>query len=240
MRFNRTKIVLYFSIILIISYIIPVGSFEDDINLENIVDCCSEKTVLISGFESWAKYNPNPSQLIAENLSGETINGAIVVGITAPVIWGEAVDFVTQGIMDYNPDIVISMGAGMINSIHVEKIGINLKSCIKPDNEGKVFLFRRIDPRSPFLLLSPLPTKNIVREINRLNISAEQAYNAGSFICNEVFYGVLNFIDRNDLSIEAGFIHVPLLTSQDPENGMDLETMIDALKIAISVCVDEI
>jgi len=67
-----------------------------------------------------------------------------------------------------------------------------------------------------------------------------QSYYAGTFICNEVLYGVLNFVDRYDLSIKTGFIHVPLLLTQDPEQGMELETMVEAVEIAITVCLEEL
>lgn len=46
-------------------------------------------------------------------------------------------------------------------------------------------------------------------------------------------YGVLHHIAKNNLSINAGFIHVSLLSSQNPEKGMELETMIEATEIAI-------
>jgi len=237
MNLKRIIIVLCFSIIIFGSSVISGVSFEYNLNKKSENSYPPEKTVLITGFESWALYTPNPSQLIAENLSNIEINGAKVVSIIVPVLWGEAVDFITQAIIDFEPDIVISIGTGMIDSIHVEKIGKNLKSCREPDNEGKIFLFRRIDPHGPFLRFSNLPISNIVRKINRADIPAERTYNAGSFICNEVFYGVLNFIDRKDLSIDAGFIHVPLLSNQDPDNGMELEDMIDAIEIAISACL---
>ena len=240
MRLKRIITLLCFSILIIGSSIISGVSFENNINTSNKYIYQTGKTVLITGFESWAIYSPNPSQLIAENLSNIEINGAEIVSIIVPVIWGEAVDFITQAIIDYEPDIVISIGTGMINSIHVEKIGKNIKSCREPDNEGRIFLLRRIDPRGPFLRFSNLPIKNIVLDINKAGIPVESTYNAGSFICNEVLYGVLNYIVRNDLSIYSGFIHVPLLYTQDPENGMDLETMMDALEIAISVCLEKL
>ena len=230
---KRITILLFISII-ILTYPLNIGSsFEDNIKKNINYD----KTVLITGFESWEIYTPNPSQLIVENLSNIKIRGANIICIIAPVIWGEAVELITQAIIDYEPDIVISMGTGMINSIHVEKIGKNIKSCRESDNQGKIILLRKIDPNGPFFYFSNLPINNIVRKINQANIPAEKTYNAGSFICNEVMYGVLNFIDKNDLCIDAGFIHVPLLKSQDPENGMDLEDMINAIKIVISVCI---
>ena len=238
MKLKRIAIAFCFSILFI--GLIANNSVSVEYNDKSSIAKLDSKTVLVTGFESWLDiYNPNPSQLIAENLSGKEIDGATIISIILPVIWGEAVDVLTKAITDYGPDIVISLGAGKISSIHVEKIGLNLKSCIYPDNEGKRFLFRRIDRRGPCIKFSHLPVKDIVEEINEAEIPAEQSYSAGKFICNEVMYGVLNFVAKNDLSTKVGFIHVPLLPAQDPEKGMELETMIDAIEIAITVCLEE-
>ena len=42
---------------------------------------------------------------------------------------------------------------------------------------------------------------------------------------------------ENNLPTKAGFIHVPLLTSQDPE-GMDLEIMVEGVKSAIKTSLN--
>ena len=46
-------------------------------------------------------------------------------------------------------------------------------------------------------------------------------------------YEVLGYLAEQELPIKAGFLHVPLLVSQDPE-GMDLEMMVEAVTIAIT------
>jgi pyroglutamyl-peptidase len=217
-----------------------VLSIEFDINKINKIEYNSPKTIIITGFESYLNvYNPNPSQLISENLSKLIIDDTIIINITLPVIWGEAVINISKSIEQYNPDIVISIGTGKISNIQIETIGINLKSCKMPDNKGSKILFRRIDQYGPFLRFSSLPIKKIVNEIKLANISVKQSYHAGTFICNEVFYGILNYVDKNDLVIKTGFIHVPLLSIQDPVKGMELEKMIEAVTIAINVCLKE-
>jgi len=196
--------------------------------------------ILVTGFESCCIiYDPNPSQLIAENLNGQIIDGAFVIGITLPVVWDEAVDVAIQAIKDYNPDIVISLGTGVMSSIHVEHVGINIKKSLMPDNTGHIILFRKINRGGPFMYFSSIPTEKIVQEINAVGIPAKNSYRAGTFICNEVLYGICSYIEDNHLSIKSGFIHVPLLSSQDQKRGMELDTMIEAVKTAIQVSLQE-
>lgn len=187
--------------------------------------------VLITGFEPFDIYEVNPSQLIAETLDGQVINGAEVVGIVLPVDFEESVENVTQAIEDYNPILVISLGLSpRTHVINVEKFGVNLKKL--PRNECLWFFPRRIDPCGPFIQASTLDTREIVIGIRGDDILVKQSLYAGMYVCNTVLYELLGYIDEHDLDIQAGFIHVPLLPSQDPE-GMELETMIDAVTIAI-------
>jgi len=194
----------------------------------------SDTVVLVTGFEPFGGHEVNPAQVIAETLNGQVIDGATIVGISVPVNFTKSVEVVTQAIEDYDPIIVISIGlAAIYQTIHIEKVGLNLR------RDGEIdrwFKFRRLDPNGPWIHLSSLPTYCIAKEIRRAGIPAWQSLYAGIYICNALMYGVLDYIYENDLPIKAGFIHVPLLSSQDPQ-GMDLETMLEATTIAIQVCL---
>jgi len=187
--------------------------------------------ILVTGFEPFGTHEINPSQLIAETLDGQYINGAEIVGIVLPVDFEESVEVITQAIDDYAPIILISTGlAARRHTIDIEKWGINLKRLSR--NESMWFIPRRLDPYGPIFRLSSIDTREIVREIRNAKIESRQSIFAGLYVCNAVLYGSLSYICKHDLPTKAGFIHVPLLKSQDP-NGMDLETMVEAVTIAI-------
>jgi pyroglutamyl-peptidase len=237
MKLNKIVIAFCFSF-LFIGFSVTSGlSFENTNNNNEL----NATTVLVTGFGPWLDYyNPNPAQLIAQNLSGKEINGATIVGIVIPAIWDKALEIVIHAIEDYDPDIVVSLGADLRGSIRVERLGRNIKSSKYPDNQGTVYLLRIIERWSPFFRFSNLPSKQIAEEISNAGISAKQSLFAGRFICNQILYGVTSFVKRNNLPIIAGFIHVPLQPEQDPENGMELEKSIEAIEIAISVCLEEL
>ena len=187
--------------------------------------------ILVTGFEPFGTHEINPSQLIAETLDGQYINGAEIVGIVLPVDFEESVEVITQAIDDYAPIILISTGlAASRHTIDIEKWGINLKRLSK--NESMWFIPRRLDPYGPIFRLSSIDTREIVRNIRNAGIPSKQSFFAGLYVCNAVLYGSLSYIFKHDLPIKTGFIHVPLLKSQDP-NGMDLETMVEAVTLAI-------
>lgn len=193
--------------------------------------------VLVTGFEPFDGYGINPSQLIAESINGQNIDGAEIIGIVLPVNFTKSVENLTHAISSYNPVLVISIGLSpSSHRINVEKCGINLKRL--PRNESMWFLPHRLDTSGPFIRLSPLNTREIVLEMGKVDIPSRQSFFAGLYVCNAVLYGTLGYIEENELSTIAGFIHVPLLSSQDP-NGMDLEIMIEAVKLAIETSLKQ-
>ena len=228
---------------ILVGIVIFVFVFSSFNSVGSITYICSSKTqhidssiVLVTGFEPFDIYDINPSQLIAEELNGQIINGVEVVGIVLPVDFDKSVENVTQAIEDYNSVIVLSLGLSpRTRFIEVEKCGVNLKKL--PRNESPWFLPRRIDPCGPFLRFSALDAREIVVEIRNADIPVKQSFFAGMYVCNAVLYEMLGYIDGHGLSTRAGFIHVPLLSSQDPD-GMDLEMMVQAVTIAIQTSLD--
>jgi len=201
--------------------------------LQNIKD--DDIVVLVTGFGPFGSYDINPSQLIAEELDGEVIAGATVYGIVLPVDFTDSVEEAVQAIENVNPDIIISLGlAARTRWIQVEKIGLNLRR----KYENIIFILQRLDPNGPIIRISSIPTYCITKEIRNEGIPVRQSLHAGIYICNALLYGVLGHITENNLPIRAGFIHVPLMISQNPVGGMHLEDMINATRIAIQVSVN--
>lgn len=185
--------------------------------------------VLVTGFEPFGVHEINPSQLIAETLDGQYINGAEIVGIVLPVDYDESVEVIIQAIENNSPTIIMSTGlSARTHVIDVEKCGINLRR-----RNGSIwFVPQRLNNSGSMFRLSPFITREIVQNMKCAEIPSRQSIFAGFYICNALFYETLGYIDKNDLQMKAGFIHVPLLKSQDPD-GMDLEIMVEAVSIAI-------
>ena len=91
---------------------------------------------------------------------------------------------------------------------------------------------RRINTDGPLLRMSTFKTKDIVFDLRDEGIPVKQSYFAGMYICNTVLYEILGYIDYKNLPLIAGFIHVPLLSSQN-SNGMNLDIMIEAVQLSI-------
>jgi pyroglutamyl-peptidase len=74
--------------------------------------------------------------------------------------------------------------------------------------------------------------------IKKSNIPAMLCYSAGTFCCNELFYGVSHYIRKNNLKILNGFIHITFIyeqTMDSPRPSLPLSTIIEDTSIAIDV-----
>jgi pyroglutamyl-peptidase len=195
----------------------------------------STPVVLVTGFAPFGNYSVNPSGLIAEALNGSSVAGALVVGVVLPVDYNESVEIAVHAIEQYQPVLVISCGLNpRAHDLHVEKIAVNLKRYQKAN--GRLSFPQKIDKAGPLFRTSTLPTGKMVQAIRDANISVRRSFFAGMYVCNFLFYELLRYAYGLNDSVAVGFIHVPLLSSQDPE-GMPLETMVDAVTLAIQTSV---
>ncbi len=191
--------------------------------------------VLVTGFEPFGVHAINPSQIIADTLNGTIINDAEIIGIVLPVDFNRSIEKAREAIEQYHPDVVLSLGlAARSKVIKVEKIAVNLKRF--PRDDGTWSFPQRIQSNGPFVRITTLDAGGIAREMRQAGIPARQSFFAGMYICNSLFYGLLGDSKENNMTATVGFIHVPLLVSQDPA-GMALDTLVDAVKIAIQSCV---
>lgn len=77
----------------------------------------------------------------------------------------------------------------------------------------------------------------MVEEVKKAGIPAAVSNTAGTYVCNHIMYSLLYYINKNNLNIKGGFIHVPYITEQvlDKKNTpyMDLNTITRALEASI-------
>lgn len=201
--------------------------------------------VLISGFEPFGKMSINPTdELLLEAVCFE-IDNVEISTILLPVNYDECAEKLINKMEEIQPDVVISCGlAAGRTAITPERIGINVKDTGSgdsyPDNNGKIPTDEMIDEEGPDGLFATLPIRLIERNLKELNIPAAVSNSAGTFICNNTLYAVLNHIRKNKLQIKAGFIHFPASTKMSARNpslpSLPQETMAKALKVIVQTC----
>lgn len=75
-------------------------------------------------------------------------------------------------------------------------------------------------------------------------IPATVSNTAGTYICNNTMYAVLNEIRKRQLQILAGFVHFPASTEMALEKPglptLSQDTMLRALKVIVRTTIDEL
>lgn len=199
------------------------------------------KTVLLTGFEPFDGADVNPSWEAARALDGWSGPGFQVAARELPCVFGRANLALFDAIDALQPDIVIAVGqGGGRHEISVERVALNVDDANMPDNAGQQPVDATIADGGPAAYFSTLPIKAIVKSLRLRGFPAGVSQTAGTFVCNHVFYGLMQHAQGKGL--KAGFIHVPFLPQQvaDRANAapsMALNDIIDGLRIAVEVAV---
>jgi len=182
-----------------------------------------EKIVLVTGFKPFGNYDVNPSELIAENLNGTTIDGVKIIGISLQVEWNTSYDKTIEAIERYNTCAVVSIGlAPKSSTIRLEKLAVNLRW-----SEQFPFI-RFIQKHSPIFLSTDVNLREISADMKEEGISSRVSYFAGLHLCNYLFYKLLDYKQKNNPELKVIFVHIP------PLDRMNLQKMTNGVKIAIS------
>ncbi|QAT44460.1 pyroglutamyl-peptidase I [Bacillus subtilis] len=194
------------------------------------------KKVLITGFDPFDKETVNPSWEAAKRLNAFETDEAIITAEQIPTVFRSALDTLRQAIQTHQPDIVICVGqAGGRMQITPERVAINLADARIPDNEGHQPIDEEISPDGPAAYWTGLPVKRMTAKMKEHGIPAAVSYTAGTFVCNYLFYGLMDHISRTSPHIRGGFIHIPYIPQQTIDKtapSLSLDTIVRALRIA--------
>jgi pyroglutamyl-peptidase len=172
-------------------------------------------TVLLTGFGPYGNTPVNPAQSVAQNLDGQNIGGAQVIGRVVPNTFFKSIEATTALIDELEPDLVVMMGEyGGRAMITVERIAQNFNDATRyglADNDGVAPLNEPTAPDGPVAYFSTAPIRAMVKAMRVAGIPADISDAAGTLVCNHLMYGVLHHIATHELPIRAGWIHLPAL-----------------------------
>ncbi len=194
--------------------------------------------ILLTGFEPFGGEKINPSWMAVKAIA-DTQYSFDIFPLLLPVEYYKSVDAVINTINSFEPDVVLSVGqAGGRTCVNFENVAVNIADSDTADNAG-VILHTVNCKNGPDRLYSTLPLTEMAKAVNSMGFPVKISQNAGRFVCNHVFYGVLNYISDNKPDIIAGFAHVPYIPEQTvkmPDRpSMSLENITECIIAALSV-----
>ena len=198
--------------------------------------------VLITGFDPFGGEKINPAWEAVRALP-DNIDGIEVVKLQIPTVFKKSAKKLFENIDSVKPDVVICVGqAGGRYEFSVERVAINIDDGRIPDNDGYQPVDSFVFEDGENAYFSTLPIKAIVEEVKKVGIPSAVSNTAGTYVCNHIMYSLLYYLNKNNLNIKGGFIHVPFIPEQVVEKKntpyMELTRITKALEISIKAIRD--
>ena len=193
-------------------------------------------TILLTGFEPFNGAATNPSWQAVRRVAVRWDRPETLITAELPVAFGATGDAMRALLAEHRPDLVVAAGlANGRGQVTPERVAINVDDARIPDNTGRRVIDQPVVPGGPAAYFSTLPVKAIVAALTERAIPAAVSNTAGTFLCNHVFYVLMDEIARSYPGTRGGFVHVPLASEDAPADrpSLPFETITDALEIVI-------
>ncbi len=168
--------------------------------------------ILVSHFDPFGGQIINASREVAVLLSSVRDDLKI---IELPTAFEDSSLLLISELTKETPDLLVMLGQAE-GRTHVtpEMVAINWKESSTEDNNGYLARGERISPEGPVAFFTGLPVKKIVETLQSEGLPVSLSLTAGSFVCNCLFFSIMEYIDVNGLDIPAGFVHIPCVPLQ--------------------------
>jgi pyroglutamyl-peptidase len=210
--------------------------------------------VLVTGFEPFGGDAVNPSAMLAQSLEGHSIAGHHIAARVLPCTFDTALVELDRAIDEVEPVLVLATGlAAGRPALSFERVAINLVDARIADNAGVAPVDTRVVARSaPDAWFTNLPVKAMAQAAIDVGVPAELSLSAGTFVCNAVFFGLMQRVARElrrtgragltkptATAMRGGFMHVPSLAVDGitDEGAMTLDDMVAGTRAALAVAL---
>ena len=192
--------------------------------------------IMITGFGRFGKHQNNPTKEILRILP-KSIYGHDLIKVELPVIFDECYDYLKPFIDIHQPDAIFMLGlAGGSKAIRLERVALNVKDASIPDNIGAKPKDMPIVENGKNAYFSLLPLREMEDALKNKSIPVVVSNSTGLYVCNNIMYHVLHNIDHNNKNVVAGFIHVPYM-DEDKPNESDFSLPLYTLNEAVIDCI---
>lgn len=198
------------------------------------------RPALVTGFEPFDGERINPSWEVAQALHGLRLSGVPVVAQQLPCTFAGALPALQTALRRHRPQLVLALGQAGRAVISLERVAINVIDARIADNAGVQPVDAPVHAHAPAAYFGSLPIKAMLAALQAAGIGAEVSQTAGTFVCNQVFFGLMHALRRRR-GVRGGFVHVPMLPAQAQARGagagMPLEAQVAGVRIALDAAL---
>lgn len=167
-------------------------------------------TVIVTGFEPFGTSRTNSSGLLVAAL--HALEEPSVFTAILPTSYRRAEARMLELLHAHRPATVLMLGlSSEAVGLRLERVARNLDDCESPDNDGEVRLRRTIVEHAPPSYRSSLPLRRMAETARHLHEDAAWSDDAGSYVCNHVFFTAAHWTATQLPASRCGFVHLPAL-----------------------------
>jgi pyroglutamyl-peptidase len=182
------------------------------------------RRLLLFAFAPFGGDARNPSGEIAAELDGKTIRGCRIRAVVLPVARRLAFPALERVLEESAPELVLGLGVAAGRSVvSVERRAVNRDAYGGGDELGERPEDEPIDPAGPDERLATVAVEELAAAIRRAGVPAQPSDDAGTFLCNHVYYRALGATASQ--SLPAVFLHLPALPETVAARGVASPSM---------------
>ncbi len=189
--------------------------------------------VLVTGFEPFGKLTVNPSWEAVKLLSERPGKNIMLRKLLLPVEYEHSADILLETASQFRPDVILCTGVAVKrNAVTPEYVAVNMKDSSTPDNAGKVCIYEKIVDEGDSALYTNLPLTEALDAIHAAGVPASPSFDAGTYVCNNLFYRLMYDIKYGAKKIYGGFVHLP------PESAVSARDAARAIEAVLLMLAD--
>ena len=194
---------------------------------------------LVTGFEPFGSDPVNPSLEAIRRLPSRLGELDLATRVL-PTAFGRALEVVEDAVATTGPDIVLCLGlAGGRAALSLERVAINIDDARIADNDERQPLDTPVVAGGPAAYFTTLPIKAAAAALRDAGLPAIVSNTAGTFVCNHIFYALMDIAESHPIAMRAGFLHIPYVPEQAARLGgapsMALEDIVRGIEIVLEV-----
>ena len=194
---------------------------------------------LVTGFDPFGGDEVNPSSLAVGKLK-KHVGNIVVHTAELPTSYARSAEVLRAAIAKAKPDIVLCVGqAGGRTELCLERVAINIQDARIRDNDGKQPIDKPVVVDGPAAHFTTLPIKACVAEMRKAGLPAAVSNTAGTFVCNHIFYALMDIAASHPLPMRGGFLHIPYVPDQAARLGgapsMSVGDIVRGIEIILEV-----
>lgn len=174
--------------------------------------------ILLTAFEPFGPVKVNSSWEAIRDWEGTRIGKNVIHVARLPVVYGAVRPRLERLLRRWKPGIVLSLGQYPFRrtEILLENVALNVDHAELPDNRGAKPRGGPVRRGAPLALATKLPCAKILAALGRRKIPARMSYFAGTYLCNHLFFHLMDLAGSRKGVRAAGFVHLPRSSKKMP------------------------